>query len=867
MVFSQATGGMGQVQGGMPGLGAPGGIAGGALGGAGLTSPTTILAAPTIIKSSDPLPPLPSNANSILQNVELLKHNDFQKYVLEITGNKLPLFGASFFESIQTQKNQTTNTLVATGGMFETGGSSSVSGDYPIGPGDQLVIRGWGSLEIDVRAVVDKNGFINVPKIGSVYLAGVKFSQCEGLIKTAFSKYFKDFQLSVSMGQLRTINISVVGQARRPGTYALSSASTLATAFFSTGGINHIGSMRKVQLKRAGKSIADFDLYEFLAHGNNNGDIKLIDGDVLFIPQAYGYVALMGKVNNPAVYELKKSNENLEYLFSIAGGVSVNADPRKASIERLNPTLSPARTISEFSLDKNGLQIILQDADIITILTATSEIANAITLRGSLAQPKRVAWRQGIRISDLIPNKEFLMSKESTRRQNEVLFDANQRERTQRERENIPEDLLEDTLYDSRIDQRALKEARAKNSVIGDANLNNPASFGPASGAVSQTTRPADIKTNQTSNDNIRSIEAFREGRSARLFSNQNPLKINERNYVPSMVESIGNIYEEINWEYAVIERLDRRNLKTLLIPFNLGRVLNNKDEPENYALEPGDVVTVFSASDIRVPISKRNVIVRIEGEVARPGIYQVKPSETLTDVLQQAGGLTTEAYLFGAAFYRNEVRKSQVDNLEKLLRKLESELSGQLAQASQSLGAGSDASLNQARISSAQQAQKQALDRIRNLRPEGRVALGLEPQFLNFINRLPKIRMQNGDRLYVPPRPDFVYVYGAVNTESALIYKEGNTVKDYLELGGVSKGADRESVILIRADGSALTRGGEWFSSINNTKVMPGDSIVMPEKLDREASWSAVVRNSKDITQIFYQLGLGAAGLKALGY
>lgn len=158
-------------------------------------------------------------------------------------------------------------------------------------------------------------------------------------------------------------------------------------------------------------------------------------------------------------------------------------------------------------------------------------------------------------------------------------------------------------------------------------------------------------------------------------------------------------------------------------------------------------------------------------------------------------------------------------------------------------------------------------MERIKNIRPEGRIALGLDPQYLNFINKMPKIRMQNGDRLYIPPRPDFVFIYGAVNTESALIFKEGNTLKDYLELGGISTGADRDSVILIRADGSAQTRGSEWFSSFKNTKIMPGDSIVMPEKIDREAIWSSLVRNAKDVTQIFYQLGLGAAGLKALGY
>jgi hypothetical protein len=165
-----------------------------------------------------------------------------------------------------------------------------------------------------------------------------------------------------------------------------------------------------------------------------------------------------------------------------------------------------------------------------------------------------------------------------------------------------------------------------------------------------------------------------------------------------------------------------------------------------------------------------------------------------------------------------------------------------------------------------AQQAQRQALERVRSIKPEGRIALGLEPELYNFINKIPELRVQNGDRFVVSSRPDFVYVFGSVNTESALIYKAGLSVDDYLKQSGVSSGGDRNAVILIRADGSALTASDSWFGgSIRSAKVMPGDTIVLPEKLDREATWSMVMRNTKDITQIFYQLGLGAAALKTL--
>ena len=790
------------------------------------------------------------------QVVEPLKPNDFQKFVLETTGFKLPLYGQSFFENVQSGQRQG-------GNPFAPVDNAPVTSDYPLGPGDQVIIRGWGSLDIDVRTSIDRNGMVTLPRVGAVQLAGVKAGQAEGVLRNAVGKYYKDFQLSVTLGQLRSITVYVVGQARRPGSYTLSSVSTLASGLFATGGPNANGSMRRVQLKRAGQVVTELDLYSFLSQGSNAADAKLIDGDVIFIPAAAGHIAMVGKVNSPAVYELKSNAETLEQLLAVAGGLPVVADPRRVTLERLNPANNQPRSVEGFALDANGLKTALKNGDLLTVQAITPEMANAVTLRGNVAQATRLPWREGMKITDLIPNREALISRDSIRRQNEALFDGNQRERALREREIMSEDLLDDPVLDMRIDQKGLREARLKAVSESEKASNSPAAQNAAQKVAA---KEYDGRT-ATAEREARNIESYRESRQARMFSNQPPIKVNERNTVPSVAESVGNLYDEINWDYAVIERLNRKDLSVSLVTFSLSRVLNNPKDEDNHLLQAGDVVTVFSATDMRVPIAKRRIMVRVEGEVAKPGIYQAKPGETLSAVLQRAGGLTPDAYLFGSAFYRDEVRKSQIDNLDKLVRRLESESSAQLAQASQSLGAASDAAISQARILAAQQAQRQALERIRSLKPEGRIALGLEPDTANFLTKIPDLRLQNGDRFIIPTRPDFVYVYGAVNTESALIYKKDQTVNDYLKLAGVGSGADRNSVILVRADGSALTSNGSWFGSINGMKVMPGDSIVMPDKLDREATWSAVVRNAKDITQIFYQLGLGAAGLKALGY
>lgn len=736
--------------------------------------------------------------------------------MLETSGYKLPLYGQSFFENVQYSQRLSSN---AVGGLgFAPLDNAPVSGDYLLGVGDQLIVRGWGSIDLEVRAAIDRNGAITLPRVGAVPLAGVKAAQAEGVLRNAIGKYYKDFQVSVTLAGLRGITVYVVGQARRPGSYTLSGVSTLASGLLATGGPGPSGSMRRVQLKRAGQLVREFDLYEFLAKGDSSGDVKLTDGDVIVIPPALGHVALVGKVNNPAVYELKRSDETLADVLEVAGGLPVVADPRRVTLERIQPEKSQPRTVEDFALTAQGLKTPLRNGDMLTIQPVLPELGNAVTLRGNVAQPVRQAWRQGMRIRDLIPNKQALISRDSVRRQNETLFDVSQRERTQREREAIPEDLL----GDSELDRRQQRAAR----------LGGRTTFGAQEQGTQVSTTPNAAAVNQLTT---------------------------------SLADSVGNLYDEINWDYAVIERLQRQDLSVRLIPFNLGEVMADEKHRDNVLLEAGDTVTVFSANDIRVPMEKRRIAVRVEGEVANPGIYQAKPGETLPDLIRKAGGLTHNAYLYGAGFYREDVRRAQVDNQAKLLRRLESESATQLASLSQSTGASSDGNLMQARIAAAQQAQRQALERVRSLKPEGRIALGLEPEVYNYVNKLPEVRLQNGDRLLVPSRPDFVYVYGSVNTESSLLYRPGVTVTEYLRQAGLGSAADKDNVILVRADGTASTGGG-WFSgSILSARVMPGDAIVVPDKIDLEATWSTVVRNAKDLTQIFYQLGLGAAALKTL--
>lgn len=755
-----------------------------------------------------------------------LQPNEFQKYVLQTTGQALSLYGSDFFENLNNNNGQFSRT--------------PVSDDYSLGAGDQLIIRVWGSTSLEAPVTIDRQGFISFPKLGTLSLAGVKAGQMDSVIKSYFSKFYKDIEVSVSLGRLRKITVFVVGQARNPGSYSLTGQSTLTSALFASGGPNASGSLRNLQLKRLGKTIAEFDLYSFLGNGDKSADVKLQDGDVLFYPKAAGYMAIIGRVNTQAVFEVKNGKDTLSDFLSLAGGLPVTADPRRATLDRIQPGSDQPRTVQDISMLGAGGQTPIKNGDVLTVMSVVPELSNAVSLRGAVSQPGRLAWRQGMRVSDVISRKSLLMTNDTVRRQNEVLFDNFEQERTARGRARVPTDLAaERVLFDKGPDGAEKNQQNTSSpypSGLSKANEVNP----------TKATAP-----NKSGEMTDRDVLVAQLGK---------PLIIEE-----SLAERVGQLAEQVNLDYAVIERFSRETLQYTLLPFNLRAVLSEPKGQDNLVLEPGDVITVFTNKDIQIPTSRLRAFVRIEGEVNKPGIYQVEPGDNLKTMIQKAGGTTAEAYLFATGLFREEVKKSQMRNMEKLLRKMEAESSVAVAQISQSGGASADMGALQAKVQSVQQAQKQSLDRFRLLRPEGRISLGIAPSINLKEENFPSLRLENGDKIHIPARPDFIQVFGSVNTETALLFRAGMTVKDYIAMAGISGSADLNGAILVRADGSAMTNQSYWGNDVLSAQVLPGDTIVMPEKYDRESGWSQTVRNAKDFTQVLYQLGLGAAAIKTL--
>jgi len=680
--------------------------------------------------SPTPLPPEPDT--------------EFQKFVAVSTGILLPVFGQNLFENVPS--------------TFAPVERIPVPADYVIGPGDELLIRVWGQVDMNYRTVVDRTGSIYLGKVGTFTVAGLKYEHLHDFLHTELSRMFKNFELSVTTGELRSIQVFVVGQVKRPGTYTVSSLSTLVDALFASGGPSKRGSMRRIQLKRDKKVVTTLDLYDLIVSGDKSQDAALLPGDVIYVPPVGPLVAMAGSINLPAIYELKEQG-TVKDVIAYAGGLSNTVAGNHVIVERIDS--HQARSVTEVPLSDEGFAREVKDGDVVRFLPISPKFENAVTLRGNVAWPGRYPWRQGMRVSDLIPQREFLITREYWEHQNQ-LVGVQKEEGTPRETPS------------TRVEVGALKN---------------------------EVKRPA----------------------------------------------------EDINWEYAVIQRLDPQELVPRLIPFDLGKAIEG-DAAQNPALEPDDVVTVFSQADFQVPIDRRSKFVHLEGEFVKPGIYQLEPKETLRHVVTRVSGFTQDAYLYGAVLTRESARIEQQKRLDEYLRTLEQSIE-RSASAQRGLPSTEEAVAQRDQL----EAQRRLVERLRQLKATGRLVLQLPPNSTD-PSALPDLMMEDGDNFVVPARPATVNLVGAVYNSNSFVFERGRSVRTYLRLsGGITEEGDKKRIFVVRADGSALGKQDE--RDLLSMRLMPGDSVIVPEKFVK----GTTIRALKDWTQVLAQFALGAAAVNVL--
>ena len=685
------------------------------------------------VEASDrlkPAPPATSHAASAEPPLE------FEKYVEQSLGTPLPLFGRNLFASSPS--------------TFAPVADIPVPADYVVGPGDELVIRGWGQIEMSARVTVDRSGQIFIPKVGIISVAGVRYADLHQHLETTIQRIFHNFELSVSLGQLRSIQILVVGQARQPGSYTVSSLSTLVNALFLSGGPSARGSMRRIELRRGNQTVNTLDLYELLLLGDTSHDVGLLPGDVIYIPPVGALVAMSGRVNAPAIYEVK-SGASLAEVIDVAGGLANTTDNARVAIERIEQ--HHVRRVTELALDGEQTHFAIQDGDLVRLIAISPAIENAVTLRGNVAHPGRYPWHPGMHLHDLIPNREFLLTREYWDNKNQLA-------------------------------------------------------------------------------DGEEPIDAKDDSRSTTTIKRPAP---------------------DLNWDYAVVQRTNPADLTSELLPFNLARAIAF-DADNDLALARGDVISIFSERDVGLSNAKRTKLVRLEGEFAAPGVYRCLPGETLRQLVSRVG-LTSQSYLYASEFTRESTRAQQQQGFDRMILEMERSLAQTHAPNNEA---------NHSAPSDDLQVQRSMIDRLRTLRPGGRIVLSLAPATRQ-PRELPEIVLEDGDRFVVPHQPATVGVTGEVFNQGAFLQNPKLRVRDYLrDAGGPTRTADVSHMFVLRADGSVISRkssSGWWSGGFDDLLLYPGDAIIVPMRLER----GAFQRGLRDWSQVIANFTLGAAAVKVL--
>ena len=734
----------------------------------------------------------------------------FQQLVELSTGQQLPIFGAALFREPPS--------------TFAPVDNIPVTADYVIGPGDELRLQVWGQVNQQGSFVVDRTGAISVPQLGAVHVAGLRFADLTSFLRAQFGRVFRNFDLNVNLGQLRSIQVFVVGQARQPGSYTVGSLSTLVNALFASGGPLPQGSLRDIQLRRGSNTVVHFDLYDLLLRGDKSNDVPLQPGDVVFIPPAGPQVALTGSVTNPAIYELR-GETHVEQLLTLAGGRTSLADGSTVRLERISDHAS--RSVLEINATTSP-NIALENGDIVTINSIVDRFQNAVTLRGNVANPGRYAWHPGMRVTDLLPSREALITRNYWIRRNQL---------GRTSADFLP--ALPPPPQTAVPLQSAEMQPGSQAAMLSEGTPENSPGAGGARAAGSPTqadTGSARGTTSSSGGGNAVAVAALAGTDTS--FPVRNDVLLSA---------------PDIDWSYAVIERQDA-DLKTTLLPFNLGRAVLESDASQNLELQPNDIVTIFSTADIRVPSTQQTRFVRLEGEFASAGVYSVRPGETLRQLLARAGGFTPDAYLYASEFTRQSTRRIERQRLSDYADQLEARVAAETASNSSRAITDRDAAAAQDSASSA----RAAIARLRQLDPIGRIVLQLKPDSRG-IDSVPDLALEDGDRFIVPKVPSNVYVEGEVYSANAFVFERSQHTARYLRLaGGPNREADRSRAFILRADGSVYSK---QYGNVVGALIFPGDTIVMPPTINKRA----LLRNLVDISNVIGGFGVGVAAINVL--
>ncbi len=702
--------------------------------------------------------------------------------------------------------------------------------DYIVGPGDTLNIQLYGNESQNYELTVRRDGRINFPKLGPIMVSGMSFDAAREAVQDRVSKQLIGMRVSVTMGDLRSIRVFVLGEAEKPGSYTVSGLSTMTNALFVSGGVKKIGSLRKIQLKRDGRLVTTLDLYDLLLHGNTSGDKQLLPGDVIFIPPIGRTISVYGAVRRPAIYELKNET-SAEEAVEIAGGLGPDADASGGQLERIRaPAIREVQNVNLFT--PSGRATPLDDGDKLRFPEIRPQLVNSVTLSGYVFRPGLFEYRAGLRLSDVLNDFDELKPEA------DIHYIMIRREVPPEERIEVLSADLQKALAARR--SPADPELRPRDEII---VFNLAAS---RERILQPILRDLELQATPDRPQQVVSVDGRVKA------PGRYPLE--PTMHVSDLIRA-GGSFEDAAYQgqaeltrYAVVDG-DMR--QTELIEVNLPAIRRG-DRSADLALRPYDALVIKP-----VPMWMEPGIIEVVGEVRFPGKYPIHQGETLHSVLLRAGGFTNVAFPDGAVFVREELKKREKDQLELLATRLQNDLAALSLKAVATTQTGAAGAAGGAAATQGLLVGQQLLQQLRTAKPVGRLVINLESVLNDGRGNFDDVLVKDGDKLIVPKKTQDITILGEVQSPTSHVFEPGLTRDDYIaKSGGTTQNADRKRIYVVRANGDVLSGGRSgWFRRTQSTEIRPGDTIVVPldtERIPALPLWTA-------ITTIIYNLAIGA--------
>lgn len=727
-----------------------------------------------------------------------------------------------------------------------------VPSDYTLGPGDVLRIQLWGKENQNLELPISRDGAISFPQSGPMSVAGLSFDEARQQIKKRVSEQYIGVDASVSLGELRSMRVFVLGEARNPGSYSVSSLSTITNALYVSGGIKQTGSLRNVQHKRDGKLVGTLDLYDLLMAGDSSADSRLQPGDVVFIPPVGQRAGIDGEVYRPALYELQGTN-TLADLIRMAGGLTPQAYPQRINIERTNEDFLRIIAEADYTLPK-GQSARIQAGDRVQIPSISDVTGQYVEVKGAATRTGKFAWMPGMRVTSLIDNlnSDLLPVADKqyaavvrTNPSDDSISVLNLRLRKAVRNPGSEHDLqLEerDRLFffsdAGKVDILDMQEGENTERMNGEKAAIDEKEAGPETFTREILFAPViqRLKAQASPDNPQQTIQITGPVRYPGEYPMPATRNLTDAIFVAGGLKDSASLYQAEVARYTIDEN---GTGQTRILNVDLADAMAGK---ANLKLESRDRILIKS-----IPDFAKTRTVELKGEVRYPGQYTFRDGETLREVLERAGGLTANAFPKGAVFSREKLRQLEAQRLREAEERLQGDLLGVQLEGDNFSGQSAERT----------QEVQNLLEEVQGSEPVGRLVIDLasvlnDPDYQS-------IRLQDGDTLTVPTIPQSVTVFGEVQFPTSHLHQAGLTVDDYLKRsGGPTRQADESRVYVVKADGSVmLPEKSRWFGG-RSQQLEPGDTVIMPidvDRLNQLELWT-------NVSQIVYQIALGAAAV-----